>query len=111
MDTDKTRICVLFDIYGELLSSSAADSIDLYYNDDLSLSEVAENTGISRQGVRDNLRRGVELLENYERKLGLYEKYRNNERAVNEIREFITSSELPEETKRRLASLLDELSF
>ena len=46
MAEDKTRVCVLFDIYGELLSPSVAESIDLYYNDDLSLSEVAENTGI-----------------------------------------------------------------
>lgn len=111
MDGDKTRICVLFDIYGELLTPSVAESIDLYYNDDLSLSEVAENAGISRQGVRDNLRRGIELLEHYEQKLGLYGKYRENEKTVNGIKAEIDRPDVPADLKERLVSLIDKLSF
>ena len=111
MAEDKTRVCVLFDIYGELLSPSVAESINLYYNDDLSLSEVAENTGISRQGVRDSLRRGIELLENFEQKLGLYEKYRENESTVGLVRSEIDSSALSDEAKERNNSLLGRLSF
>lgn len=111
MDGDKTRICVLFDIYGELLSPSVADAVDLYYNDDLSLSEVAENTGISRQGVRDSLRRGVELLENYESKLGLYGKYRENENTVKQIVSAVESLSAPYGEKAAVVSLLGKLSF
>ena len=111
MDGDKTRICVLFDIYGELLTPSVAESVDLYYNDDLSLSEVAENAGISRQGVRDNLRRGIELLEHYEQKLGLYGKYLENGKTADEIRTVIARSDISADLKERLTSLLDKLSF
>lgn len=109
MDEEKTRICVLFDFYGELLSPAVADSVDLYYNDDLSLSEVAENTGISRQGVRDNLRRGIELLEHYEEKLGLYEKFRKNEQTVVNIRAELKN--LPDDAACRINALLDLLNY
>ena len=111
MNEDKTRICVLYDIYGELLSPSASGFIDLYYNNDLSLSEIAENTGISRQGVRDGIKRGVALLENYEQKLGLYEKYRENEKIVDDARSAIRSCGLPAGSADAIISLLDKLSF
>ena len=65
------RFVLLFDIYGELLSDTQKEMFDLYYNDDLSLSEVAENTGITRQGVRDSIKRSEEILLSYEKKLGL----------------------------------------
>ena len=47
------RMTMLFDFYGELLTDRQKEFYDLYYNEDLSLSEIAENYGISRQGVRD----------------------------------------------------------
>lgn len=109
MDTDKTRICVLFDIYGDLLPQSVAFCIDLYYNDDLSLSEAAENTGISRQGVRAALVRGTELLNDYEQKLGLYKKYKENKEIISKIKAELSCAD--EETKKRVSALLDSLSF
>lgn len=51
------RLIMLFDIYGELLTQTQKTMFDLYYNDDLSLAEVAENTGITRQGARDSIKR------------------------------------------------------
>ena len=56
------RLIMLFDIYGELLTQTQKTMFDLYYNDDLSLSEVAENTGITRQGARDSIKRAEETL-------------------------------------------------
>ena len=64
----------LFDIYGEMLSDVQKDIFDLYYNEDLSLSEIAEHIGISRQGVRENIKRSEEILMNLEEKLGFLKK-------------------------------------
>ena len=111
MDRDKTRICVLYDIYGELLPPSVSEFIDLYYNNDLSLSEAAENTGISRQGVRDGIMRGIKLLEEYEEKLGLYIKYKENNETVTKIRAEINGADIDGAVKEKIISLLGTLSF
>lgn len=74
--TKDLNISNLLDIYGNALTEKQRDVLDLYYNDDLSLSEIAEDLGISRQGVRDSIKRGEEALVEYERLMGLQEKYR-----------------------------------
>ena len=61
----------LIDVYGELLTDKQRDMLELYYNDDLSLSEIAEHYDITRQGVHDSIKRGEESLREYERVLGL----------------------------------------
>ncbi|MBQ9375127.1 MAG: putative DNA-binding protein [Ruminococcus sp.] len=68
------EISVLLDLYGELLTKKQYDMLDFYYNDDLSLAEIAEQYEISRQGVHDSIKRGEELLLNYENVLHLCEK-------------------------------------
>ncbi len=65
------HIGILLDLYGELLTERQRDIMEMYFHDDLSLSEIAEQNGISRQGVHDAVRRGAEALEEYEQKLGL----------------------------------------
>ena len=75
MSAKNMRYSLLLDFYGELLPSAQRDMIDLYYNEDLSLSEIAENTGITRQGVRDSIKRAEETLQTYEQKLGLADKF------------------------------------
>ena len=52
------EVSLLLDFYGELLKPGVRETIDLYYNDDLSLAEVADQCGITRQGVHDSIRRG-----------------------------------------------------
>ncbi len=64
----------LLSIYGGLLTDKQLETMEYYYDEDLSLGEIAENTGISRQGVRDFIKRAEELLDMYEEKLGLCEK-------------------------------------
>lgn len=81
------NISDLLDLYGMLLTEKQRDSLVLYYNDDLSLSEIAENMGISRQGVRDSIKRGEEALLSYEEIIGLQRKARKFE-------EFLVEADL-----------------
>ena len=64
----------LFDIYGELLSSTQQKMIHLYYHLDLSLAEISLQEGVSRNAVYDALKKGFDILKNYESKLHLREK-------------------------------------
>ncbi len=68
------NISLLFDCYGECLSEKQREIFDCYYNEDFSLSEVAENLGITRQGVRDFVKRTEQQLLEFEEKLGFYKK-------------------------------------
>ncbi len=63
-------VVLLVDYYGEMLTDNQRKFLDYYYNDDLSLSEIAENEGISRQGVRDAVKRAEAQLFDMEKKLG-----------------------------------------
>lgn len=68
-------ISALLDVYGEFLSEKSRTLTEYYYNDDLSLSEIAENEGITRQGVRDNIKRAELQLKELEAKCGYCEKF------------------------------------
>ncbi len=66
---------MLLDFYGELLTPRQRECYELHYSDDLSLSEIAEACGISRQGAWDNIRRATETLEEIEQKTGLIRRH------------------------------------
>ena len=66
---------ILFDIYGPLLTDKQRETLDLYYNEDLSLGEIAENYGISRQGVRDVIVRAEAYMTEIEDKTGLVKRF------------------------------------
>jgi predicted DNA-binding protein YlxM (UPF0122 family) len=69
------RVAYLLDFYGDLLDEHTAGIMRAYYNDDLSLAEVAGDVGISRQGIRHLIKKGEEMLEFYDSKLGLAARY------------------------------------
>ena len=69
------RMTMLFDFYGELLTPRQKEFFDLYYNEDLSLSEIAENEGISRQGVRDVIVRAEAAMQEIKDKTGLIRRF------------------------------------
>ena len=81
----KLEISLLYDFYGELIPASQQRVIELYVNDDLSLSEVADILGISRQGVRDSLSRAEAKLRTYESRLGLRAAYDRRQNACEAI--------------------------
>lgn len=62
---------IYYDFYGEFLTEKQARFFEMYYNDDMSLAEIAEESGISRQGVRDALERAKKKMHDMENKLGL----------------------------------------
>ncbi|MBR1781592.1 MAG: DNA-binding protein [Oscillospiraceae bacterium] len=69
------RMTMLFDFYGDLLTPRQKEFFDLYYNEDLSLAEIAENAGITRQGVRDVLVRSEAILTEMEEKTGIVARF------------------------------------
>lgn len=71
---EKIKISMLLRIYGNLLTVKQQEFMEYYYNDDLSLSEIAENEGITRQAVRTILIKSNKKLEEYEEKLGFMDK-------------------------------------
>jgi predicted DNA-binding protein YlxM (UPF0122 family) len=79
------EVAMLLDFYGDMLTDKQQDVIDLYYNQDLSLGEIADEVGISRQGVRDSIKRGEAVLFEMEGRLGFLRTFRRNESALAEI--------------------------
>ncbi len=80
---------MLYDFYGELLTPHQRRIYEDVVVNDLSLSEIAKEQGISRQGVHDLVRRCDKILEEYERKLGLVEKFHKTRRMAGEIRQAV----------------------
>ena len=89
MSDGRLRQAMLLDFYGELLTEKQRLCFDLHYNEDLSLAEIAEQCGISRQGVWDNIRRAEAALRDIEEKTGLVRRFEENRSALEKIREQI----------------------
>lgn len=70
------EISMLYDFYGDLLTEKQQEVIELYYNEDLSLAEIAAHSGITRQGVRDSIKRAEVQLNDLEERLGLAQRFR-----------------------------------
>ena len=70
------EISLLLDFYGEMLTEKQRDVVELYYNEDLSLSEIAAHSQITRQGVRDSIKRAEGILLGLEERLGLAKRFR-----------------------------------
>lgn len=79
------EISFLLDFYGDVLTEKQRDVMEQYYNDDLSLSEIADNFGITRQGVRDAIKRGEAIILDLEQKVGFAARYRAVQEGVARI--------------------------
>lgn len=84
------EIALLLDFYGEMLTEKQREVIEYYYNDDLSLSEIADNEGITRQGVRDSIKRAEFQLLDMEERLGLARRFREMTSGLERITEMAT---------------------
>ena len=76
MEDETLQNTMLFDFFGDLLTKKQQEYFDLYHNEDLSLSEIAEKVGISKQGVYDTIIRAEKTLEDVEEKTGIINKWR-----------------------------------
>ena len=79
------EIVTLLDFYGEMLTQKQHDFLEYYYGDDLSLSEIATNEGITRQGVRDSIKRSEQQLYEFEQKLGMLKRFNELEKGLEQI--------------------------
>lgn len=107
------EVSLLFSFYRNLLTDRQADTVDLYYNEDLSLAEIGDELGISRQGVRDNLKRAEATLYDVEKKLGLAQRFLLIKAQLEEIDNVVRELEKLEETqniKLKLNEILDAVS-
>lgn len=108
--TKDLSINILMDFYGQLLSERQYEMMDMYYNQDLSLGEIAAETSISRQGVRDLVKRGERQLAEFEEKLGLAERFAGITADIEEMNEIINTLPDTAQIKRlkELSVLLKE---
>ena len=91
MKTKSVKFSLLLDFYGQLLTERQRELVDLYYNDDLSLAEISELTGITRQGARDAIKNAENILLTYEEKLGMYSVFTERTRLMGTIEERVRS--------------------
>ncbi|MCO8147121.1 putative DNA-binding protein [Bacillus subtilis] len=92
-----TRMNYLFDFYQSLLTSKQKSYMSLYYLDDFSLGEIAEEYEVSRQAVYDNIKRTEAMLEQYEEKLLLLKKFQERKEMFNKLKELASGSKEEEE--------------
>lgn len=105
---DKVKISILLETYGKLLTEKQYNLLDDYYNRDLSLSEIAENEGITRQAVRDNLKKGENKLFEYEEKLGVMKKTLMQEETISSILSEISKIKTSSSDKE-IANILQDV--
>ena len=102
----RIRTNLLFDLYGDLITDKRSQALRLYLEEDLSLSEIAEATGVSRQAVHDGILRAEAKLEEYERTLGLAAKREERIRLLREAAEALDRADAVK-TKRILMQMLE----
>ncbi|MEG0692956.1 MAG: sigma factor-like helix-turn-helix DNA-binding protein [Oscillospiraceae bacterium] len=102
-------VAVLLDFYGEMLTDKQRDVIDLYYNQDLSLSEIAEHQGITRQGVRDSIKRGEVFLFELEDKLKLFDSYIETQKTIQAIKYVVERIEKENNTYHYSGYITDNI--
>ena len=106
------EMTMLYDFYGDLLTERQKEFYDLYYNEDFSLAEIAENAGITRQGVRDVLVRSKAILREMEEKTGIVARFLQVRRGLESIEKSVAEIEalnLRSLRSARLAELAEEI--
>lgn len=101
-----TRMNYLYDFYQSLLTPKQQSYMSLYYLDDYSLGEIAEEYDVSRQAVYDNIKRTEAMLEEYEEKLLLFQKFQERSRILSQVKDCIQDES---STKQALLEAVAEL--
>jgi uncharacterized protein len=107
---DRVEISLLMDIYGSLLTDKQYKIMELYYNEDLSLAEIAELNNTSRQAIHDLIKRCYKQFLSYESKLNLLNKSKNQEKTIkNFLKEIDDKYSLAKEDYEKYKSILENL--
>ena len=104
----KVEISMLCQVYGKLLTEKQLNILDNYYNLDLSLSEIAENENITRQAVRDIMKKGENKLFEFEEKLGIMKKTQRQEEKIADILSELTKIQT-KFTDEQIAEILEHI--
>ncbi|MBS3886107.1 MAG: YlxM family DNA-binding protein [Firmicutes bacterium] len=106
---ETTRVNLLYDFYGNFLTGRQRECLELYYQHDLSLAEIADSNGISRQGVHDLIKRAVRTLEKTENRLGLVARFSIQERDLRKLRELLSAEEIPHGLRTEALAIVERL--
>ena len=104
---EKIEISILLSLYGNLLTKTQKKYMDLYYNQDLSLSEIGDNENITRQAVRTILVKSKAKLKEYEKEL----KFMKMETQIKDLLEKLDESEINDKQKKIVDKIKDQLDF
>jgi hypothetical protein len=104
------KINYLLDFYKELLTEKQKFALEMYYQEDLSIVEIAENLEVSRQAIHDLLKRGEHLLEDYEEKLKLYEKYLTRKNKADKLIDFVQEATDFNKIKESIIKQVNEIT-
>ena len=102
------KLSILCELYGKLLTKKQYEFLNDYYNNDLSLSEIAENNNITRQAVRDNIKKGEKKLFEYEEKLLFMKRMFNQEKKIEKVLSELTKIQ-KESSDKKVASILESI--
>ncbi len=103
----RMRLGRLFDIYGGLLTDKQRTCLDYYFNDDLSLSEISAELGVSRQAVHDLLKRVEQILERYENNLGMLAKEEALHSKLHQVIQMVATNDAAK--RDRAVQILQEI--
>ena len=106
---EKIKISLLYQLYGKIIKEKQQEIIEDYYNNDLSLSEIAENNDITRQAVRDIIKKSEKKLNSYEKTLGLMQKSIEQKNKIEEIIKMLSNIKKEEikDIEKELKKLLN----
>ena len=104
---ERVLISLLLDFYGPLLTDKQRMSLQLHHEDDMSLGESAEELGVSRQAVHDNLQRARHILNDYESKLHLVAQYEAREQVINELKDTLPADVLSQSRVQQLLTQME----
>lgn len=102
------KVAQLYDVYGQLLNEKQRDVINCYYNEDLSLQEIADNDGKTKQAISDMINRSVDKLFEFENELSLLKSKTELKASLLDIRELIESSN-NKEAIHKLTEIIEKI--
>jgi predicted DNA-binding protein YlxM (UPF0122 family) len=105
-----SHVVLLKDFYGPLLTEKQQNVLNLHYENDLSLSEIADNMNTSRQAVYDMVKKAESLLEQYEQKLGLVERFQTMRERLKELSSLLEATEVNRRMVSQSVEILKELT-